>query len=63
MVHLLKVVVDYFPLIPGSGYFSLKESFATLMKHSVRTQEKYSDEGLLAPKKERAINQSLDKHI
>ena len=56
MADLRKVVVDYFLSLPESGDYSLRESFATLMKHSVRTQQKYYDERPLAQKKERALD-------
>ena len=53
-VDLRKVVVDYFLSLPESGDYSLRESFATLMKHSVRTQQKYYNERPLAQKRESA---------
>ena len=36
MAHLRKVVVDHFLLLLDSGSYSLRESFATLIKHSER---------------------------
>ena len=42
--------------MPESGDDSLRESFATLMKHSVRTQKRYYDERPLAQKKSKALH-------
>ena len=55
-VDLRKAVVDHFLTLPESGDYSLRESFATLMKHSVRTQRRYYDERPLAVKKMKAID-------
>lgn len=55
-VDLRKIVVDYFLSLPESGDYSLRESFATLMKHSIRAQQKYYDERPLSQKKERALD-------
>ena len=51
-----KAVVNYFLTLPQSGDYSLRESFATLMKHSVRTQKRYYDERPLAQKKSKALD-------
>jgi len=51
-----KAVVNYFLMLPQSGDYSLRESFATLMKHSVRTQKRYYDERPLAQKKSKALD-------
>ena len=51
-----KAVVNYFLTLPQSGDYSLRESFATLMKHSVRTQKRYYDERPLAQKKRKALD-------
>ena len=51
-----KAVVNHFLTLPQSGDYSLRESFATLMKHSVRTQKRYYDERPLAQKKSRALD-------
>ena len=55
-VDLRKIVVDYFLSLPESGDYSLRESFASLMKHSVRAQQKYYDQRPLTQKKERALD-------
>lgn len=55
-VDLRKIVVNYFLSLPESGDYSLRESFATLMKHSIRAQQKYYDERPLTQKKERALD-------
>ena len=52
---LRKAVVTHFLSLPQSSDYSLRESFATLMKHSVRTQKRYYDERPLAQKKSRAL--------
>ena len=54
-VDLRKAVVNYFLTLPQSSDLSLRESFATLMKHSVRTQKRCYDERPLAQKKSRAL--------
>ena len=51
MVDLRKIVIDYFFSLPESGDYSLRESFATLMKHSIRAQQKYYNEPPLTQKK------------
>lgn len=51
-----KAVVNYFLTLPESSDYSLRESFATLMKHSVRTQKRYYDERPLAQKKSKALD-------
>ena len=51
-----KAVVSYFLTLPESSDYSLRESFATLMKHSVRTQKRYYDERPLAQKKIKALD-------
>ena len=53
---LRKAVVNHFLSLPQSGDPSLRESFATLMKHSVRTQRRFYDERPLAQKKSRALD-------
>ncbi|KAL9963358.1 hypothetical protein ACROYT_G026866 [Oculina patagonica] len=55
-VDIRKAVVTHFLSLPQCGDFALRESFATLMKHSVRTQKRYYDERPLAEKKSRAID-------
>ena len=55
-VDLRKAVVSHFLSLPESGDASLRESFATLMKHSVRTQRRFYDERPLADKKSRALD-------
>jgi len=55
-VDLRKIVVDYFLSPPESSDYSLRESFPTLMKHSVREQQKCYDERPLTQKKERALD-------
>ena len=55
-VDLRKIVVDYFLSLPENSDYSLRESFATLMKHSIRAQQKYYDERPLTQKKERALD-------
>ena len=52
---LRKAVVTHFLSLPQSSDYSLRESFASLMKHSVRTQKRYYDERPLAQKKSRAL--------
>jgi len=52
---LRKCVVDYFLSLPESGDYTLRESLAAVMKHSVRTQKRHYDERPLAEKKSRAI--------
>ena len=47
-VDIRKAVVNHFLSLLESGDDSLRESFATLMKHSVRTQKRYYDERPLA---------------
>ena len=54
-IDLRKAVVNYFLTLPQSSDLSLRESFATLMKHSVRTQKRCYDERPLAQKKCRAL--------
>lgn len=51
-----KAVVNHFLTLPESGDQSLRESFATVMKHSVRTQKRYYDERPIAQKKSRALD-------
>ena len=51
-----KAVVNHFLSLPQSSDSTLRESFATLMKHSVRTQKRYYDERPLAAKKSKAID-------
>ena len=53
---LRKCVIDYFLSLPQSGDYSLRESLAAVMKHSVRTQKRHYDERPLAEKKARAID-------
>ena len=48
---LRKAVVNHFLTLPESGDYSLRESFAALMKHSMRTQKRSYDERPLAVKK------------
>ena len=55
-VDIRKAVVNHFLSLPESGDDSLRESFATLMKHSVRTQKRYYDERPLAQKKSKALH-------
>ena len=55
-VDMRKAVVNHFLSLPQSGDSTLRESFATLMKHSVRTQKRYYDERPLAAKKSKAID-------
>ena len=55
-VDLRKAVVNYFLTLPQSNDLSLRESFATLMKHSVRTQKRCYDERPLVQKKCRALD-------
>ena len=55
-VDLRKAVVNHFLSLPESGDQSLRESLATVMKHSVRTQKKYYDERPLEQKKEKALD-------
>ena len=55
-VDLRKAVVNHFLSLPKSGGASRIESFATLMKHSVRTQRRFYDKRLLAKKKSRALD-------
>lgn len=55
-VDIRKAVVNHFLSLPQSGDLTLRESFATLMKHSVRTQKRYYDERPLAEKKSKAID-------
>ena len=49
-------MVNHFLSLPQSGDSNLRESFATLMKHSVRSQKRFYDERPLAAKKSRALN-------
>ena len=49
-------MVNHFLLLPESADASLRESFVTLMKHSVRTQRRFYDERPLAGKKSRALD-------
>ena len=55
-VDLRKAVVNHFLTLPGSSDPALRESFATLMKHSVRTQKRFYDERPLAQKKSKALD-------
>ena len=55
-VDLRKTVVSHFLTLPESGDQSLRESFATVMKHSVRTQQRYYDQRPLEDKKEKALD-------
>ena len=55
-VDIRKAVVNHFLSLPQSGDLALRESFATLMKHSVRTQKRFYDERPLAAKKSRALD-------
>lgn len=55
-VDIRKAVVNHFLSLPQSGDLALRESFATLMKHSVRTQRRFYDERPLAAKKSRALD-------
>jgi len=55
-VDIRKAVAKYFLMLPQSGNYSLRESFAMLMKHSVRTQKRYYDERPLAQKKSKALD-------
>ena len=55
-VDLRKAVVSHFLTLPESGDQSLRESFATVMKHSVRTQQRYYDQRPLEDKKEKALD-------
>ena len=50
-VDLRKAVVNHFLTLPESGDYSLRESFAALMKHSVWSQKRFYDERPLAVKK------------
>ena len=51
-----KAVVNDFLSLPQSGNYSLRESFATLMKHSVRTQKRYYDEQPIPQKNSKALD-------
>ena len=53
---LRKAVVNHFLTLPASSDPALRESFATLMKHSVRTQKRFYDERPLAQKKSKALD-------
>ena len=53
---LRKAVMAHSFSWPQSSDYSLRESFATLMKHSVPTQKRYWDKRPLAQKKSRAVN-------
>ena len=55
-VDLRKAVVTHFLNLPESGDPALRESFATLMKHSVRTQKRFYDERPLVQKKSKALD-------
>jgi len=55
-IDLRETVVNHFLSLPESSDYSLRESMATLMKHSVRTQKRYYDERPLALKKKKAID-------
>ena len=55
-VDIRKAVVNHFLTLPESSDFSLRDSFATLMKHSVRTQKRFYDERPLAQKKSKALH-------
>ena len=55
-VDIRKAVVNHFLTLPQSSDYSLRESFATLMKHSVRAQKRYYDERPLAHKKLKALD-------
>ena len=55
-VDLRKAVVNHFLTLPESGDYSLRESFAAVMKHSLRSQKRFYDERPLAEKKRRAID-------
>lgn len=50
-VDLRKTVINHFLTLPESSDYSLRESFAALMKHSVWSQKQFYDEWLLAEKK------------
>ena len=51
-----KAVVSHFLSLPQSSDYSLRESFASLMKHSVRAQKRYYDERPLVQKKSRVLD-------
>ena len=53
---LRKAVIAQSFSLPQSSDYSLRESFATLMKNSVPTQKRYWDKRPLAQKKSRAVN-------
>ena len=53
---LRKCVVDYFLSLPESGDLALRESIASVMKHSLRTQKRHYDQRPLCEKKVRAID-------
>ena len=53
---LRKAVIAHSFSLPQSSDYSLRESFATLMKNSVPTQKRYWDKRPLAQKKSRAVN-------
>ena len=53
---LRKCVVDYFLSLPESGDLALRESIASVMKHSLRTQRRHYDERPMSEKKVRAIS-------
>ena len=55
-VDIRKAVVNYLLTLPQISDFSLRESFATLMKHLVRTQKRYYDERPLAQKNSKALD-------
>ena len=55
-VDLRKAVVNHFLSLPESLDASLRESFASLMKHLARTQRQFCDERPLPEKKSRALD-------
>lgn len=54
--NLRKAVTAHSFSLPQSSDYSLRESFATLMKHWVPTQKRYWDKRPLGQKKSRAVN-------
>ena len=48
--------MNYFLTLPESSDYSLQESFATLMKHTVRAQKHYYDERPLAQKESKVLD-------
>ena len=55
-MDIRKAALSQFLSLPQSSEYSLRESFASLKKHSVRAQRRYYDEMPLAQKQSKALD-------